>query len=94
VNESEGKHSSAELTFAGRSPAPKGDVLVTQHLLDELAAVLMRPKFRCWISVADAIAFVETLGGHADLRDDLGPPTAGVRDPDDRIKWLAIPRER
>jgi uncharacterized protein len=33
--------------------------VVTQHLLDELAAVLIRPKFRRWVSVADAIAFVE-----------------------------------
>jgi putative PIN family toxin of toxin-antitoxin system len=57
--------------------------VVTQHLLDELAAVLIRPKFRRWISVADAIAFVESLGGHADLRDDPGPPETGVRDPDD-----------
>ena len=57
--------------------------VVTQHLLDELAAVLIRPKFRRWISVADAIAFVESLGGHADLRDDPGPPTRGVRDPND-----------
>jgi uncharacterized protein len=57
--------------------------VITQHLLDELAAVLIRPKFRRWISVADAIAFVESLGGHADLRDDPGPPTTGVRDPND-----------
>jgi putative PIN family toxin of toxin-antitoxin system len=57
--------------------------VVTQHLLDELAAVLIRPKFRRWISVADAIAFVESLGGHADLRDDPGPPNTGVRDPND-----------
>lgn len=57
--------------------------VVTQHLLDELAAVLIRPKFRRWISVADAIAFVESLGGHADLRDDPGPPMTPVRDPND-----------
>lgn len=57
--------------------------VVTQHLLDELAAVLIRPKFRRWISVADAIAFVESLGGHADLRDDPGPPKTKVRDPND-----------
>ena len=57
--------------------------VVTQHLLDELAAVLIRPKFRRWISVADAIAFVESLGGHADLRDDPGPPKTRVRDPND-----------
>ncbi len=57
--------------------------VVTQHLLDELAAVLIRPKFRRWISIADAIAFVESLGGHADLRDDPGPLEKRVRDPND-----------
>ena len=57
--------------------------VVTQHLLDELVAVLIRPKFRRWISVADAIAFVESLGGHAYLRDDPGPPKTKVRDPND-----------
>lgn len=57
--------------------------VATQHLLDELAAVLIRPKFRRWISVADAIAFVESLGGHADLRADPGSPKTKVRDPDD-----------
>jgi putative PIN family toxin of toxin-antitoxin system len=64
--------------------------VVTQHLLDELAAVLIRARFRRWITVADAIAFVESLGGHADLSDDPGPPTAGVRDPhDDYLVALA-----
>lgn len=29
--------------------------MVTQHLLDELAAVLIRSKFQCWISVGDAV---------------------------------------
>ncbi|GJF18024.1 hypothetical protein NGTWS1803_36590 [Mycolicibacterium cyprinidarum] len=57
--------------------------VVTQHLLDELAAVLIRPKFRRWISIADAVAFVESLGGNADLRDDPGPPKVRVRDPND-----------
>jgi len=31
--------------------------------------------------VADAIAFVESLGGHADLRDDPGSPKTKVPDP-------------
>lgn len=57
--------------------------VVTQHLLDELTAVLIRPKFRHWLDVADAVAFVETLGGHADLHPDPGPPVRRVRDPDD-----------
>jgi putative PIN family toxin of toxin-antitoxin system len=57
--------------------------VVTRHLLDELSEVLLRPKFRRWISIADAVAFTETLGGHADLQDDPGPVAARVRDPDD-----------
>lgn len=57
--------------------------VATQHLLDELTAVLIRPKFRRWVSVADAVAFVETLGGHADLQEDPGPAAARTRDPDD-----------
>ena len=57
--------------------------VVTQHLLDELAGVLARPKFRRWLSLADTIAFVETLGGKADLQPDPGPPKQRVRDTDD-----------
>lgn len=57
--------------------------VVTQHLLDELAAVLIRPKFRRWLIVADAVSFVETMGGYADLYPDLGARTRRVRDPDD-----------
>lgn len=57
--------------------------VVTQHLLDELTTVLIRPKLRRWLSVADAVAFVESLGGHADVRDDPGPAAPRVRDPDD-----------
>lgn len=57
--------------------------VVTQPLLDELAAVLIRSKFRRWLSVADAVAFVETLAGIADLRPDPGHPPRRVRDPDD-----------
>jgi len=57
--------------------------VVSQHLLDELTAVLIRPKFRRWVSVADAVAFVETLGGYADLRPDPGTPAPRVRDPND-----------
>lgn len=58
-------------------------VVLTQQLLDELAAVLARPKFRRWIALDDAVAFVEGLGSKADLRADPGPPPQRVRDPDD-----------
>lgn len=57
--------------------------VVTQRLLDELAAVLIRPKFRRWVSVADAVAFVESLGGQAELREEPDASLTPVRDPDD-----------
>ncbi len=57
--------------------------VVSQHLLDELTAVLIRPKFRSWVSVADAVAFVQTLGGYADLYPDPDTPAPRVRDPND-----------
>lgn len=57
--------------------------VVTQHLLDELAAVLVRPKFRRWLSLADAVAFVEALGGKADLQPNPGPAKQRNRDPND-----------
>lgn len=57
--------------------------VVCQHLLDELTAVLIRPKFRRWVSVADAVAFVETLGDYADLYADPHTPATRVRDPND-----------
>lgn len=57
--------------------------VVSQRLLDELAAALTRPKFRRWISVADAVAFVEALGGSADVHPDPQQPPRRVRDQDD-----------
>lgn len=53
------------------------------HLLDELTTVLIRPKFRRWVTVADAVAFVETLGGLAEVHPDPANPPGRVRDPDD-----------
>ncbi len=57
--------------------------VASQHLLDELATVLARPKFRRWIALADAVASVEALGGEADLRPEPGAVPQRVRDPDD-----------
>lgn len=47
--------------------------VVSQQLLDELAAVLIRPKFRHWVNVA----FVEALAGYAELHPDPGLPASG-----------------
>jgi putative PIN family toxin of toxin-antitoxin system len=57
--------------------------VVSEHLLDELAAVLVRPKFRRWVSVADALAFVEALRNHGEVHDPPGHSSQAVRDPDD-----------
>ncbi len=57
--------------------------VANQHLLDELATVLARPKFRRWIALADAVASVEALGREADLPPEPGAVPQRVRDPDD-----------
>lgn len=64
--------------------------VVNQHLLDDLAGVLGRPKLRRWISLDDAVALVDALGRAAELRPDHGPVSQRVRDPeDDSIVALA-----
>lgn len=58
--------------------------VVNDHLLDELTAVLARPKFRKWIDLDDAKAFVGALTATAEVHPD--PPSTGsqrLRDPDD-----------
>jgi putative PIN family toxin of toxin-antitoxin system len=57
--------------------------VATRDLLDELAEVLGRPKFRRWFSLADAIASVEALEREADVRPDPDVVAQRVRDPDD-----------
>lgn len=57
--------------------------VVTQQLLDELSAVLIRPKFRRWLAAADAVSFADTLGTIAELHPGPGPPPRRVRDPND-----------
>jgi uncharacterized protein len=64
--------------------------LVTQQLIDELAGVLMRPKFRRWIKVADALAFIEALKGTAEWLPNPSTVPQRVRDPgDDYLVALA-----
>jgi putative PIN family toxin of toxin-antitoxin system len=62
-----------------------GQVLAvaSQRLLEELTEVLLRPKFRRWVSITDAVGFVEALGGHVQLRADPAEVSGWVRDPDD-----------
>ncbi len=57
--------------------------VVSEHLLDELAAVLVRPKFRRWVSVPDALAFVDALRNYGDVHDPPDLSSQAVRDPGD-----------
>ena len=41
--------------------------VVTQELLDELTVVLVRPKFRRWLPISDAVSFCEELAAYADV---------------------------
>jgi hypothetical protein len=45
--------------------------------------VLVRPRFRRWVSVEDALAFVEALRNLADVHAPPDPSSQRVRDPDD-----------
>jgi putative PIN family toxin of toxin-antitoxin system len=65
--------------------------IVTPHLLEELSAVLERDKFRRWVSLAEARAFVAALSDKADLRPDAGKPRRSARDPDDDYLVAADP---
>lgn len=57
--------------------------VVSPHLLEELTAILVREKFRRWVSLGDAVAFVESLGGRAELHPDRQPAGRRLRDNDD-----------
>lgn len=57
--------------------------VASPHLLDELRGVLVRPKFRRWLSLSDAVTFVDSLSAYADLLPDGERLPRVVRDPDD-----------
>lgn len=59
------------------------ELVVSERLLDELMATLLRPKFRRWIDENDAVAFVEALRLAAMIFDDPDVAERASRDPDD-----------
>lgn len=61
-------------------------LVVSPTLLDELVGVLERPKFRRWLTVEEAHAFVDALRTGASLLDDP-PATPGVT-PDPKDDYL------
>jgi putative PIN family toxin of toxin-antitoxin system len=59
------------------------ELIASPALLAELAGVLERPKFRRWLTVEEARAFVRTVRTSATLVDDPPQQHHGLRDPDD-----------
>lgn len=57
--------------------------VISQHLVDELATVLARQKFRRWVILDDALAFVDALAREGDMRPEPVEVPNRVRDPDD-----------
>ena len=62
-----------------------GEVIavVSPRLVEELALVLARPKFRRWVSLSDAQEFTRAVAARADLYPDVARPPRTTRDPDD-----------
>lgn len=54
--------------------------VISRRLLDELVTVLARPRFRRWIALTDAIAFVDALEREAELAADPLAVPRRVRD--------------
>ena len=72
----------ARLLLAAR--AGRYRLVVSPLLLSELSAVLARPKFRRYLSVEDALLYVEAIRELAEVADD--PPEEDepiTHDPDD-----------
>ena len=58
-------------------------VVASPRLLEELAEVLARRKFRRWLSADDARAFVSAVSRLAEVHDDPARSRPVSRDPDD-----------
>jgi putative PIN family toxin of toxin-antitoxin system len=59
------------------------ELIVSPALLTELAGVLERPKFRRWVTVEEARAFVQMLRISATILNDPPEQQHDLRDPDD-----------
>lgn len=64
--------------------AQRWQPVASPQLMDELADVLGRKKFRRWLSVGEAALFVTGIRLLSDVHPDPEPPTGAVTaDPDD-----------
>jgi putative PIN family toxin of toxin-antitoxin system len=70
-----------------------GEVIavVSPRLLDELASVLARPKFRRWVELSDAEEFVRAVAAKGEPHADVPEPAAATRDrADDYLVALSV----
>jgi len=63
--------------------AERFELVVSQTLLAELDGVLVRPKFRRWVSESDRLEFVAELARSATVVVDPPAPSSLSPDPDD-----------
>lgn len=68
------------------------EILVCPHLLDELGDVLLRRKFRKYVTADEAMAFVELIRLIATMRPDPEPRPGLTPDPKDDY-LVALARE-
>jgi uncharacterized protein len=73
--------SPAELLSAAREE--RFDLVASPRLLAELAGVLRREKFRSYITLEEAVEYVEGLTLLAETVSDAHPPPRVGRDPND-----------
>jgi uncharacterized protein len=60
------------------------ELVVSPTLLAELAEVLGRPRFRTYVTVAEAVAYAELVGHEGTIHDDPPPSERPLcADPDD-----------
>jgi len=77
--------------LAGAARAERFDLIASPKLLAELAGVLRREKFRRYVTVDEADAFVEGLALLAEIVADVESPARVSGDPgDDYLVALAL----
>ena len=63
------------------------ELIVSDHLLDELRTVLMRPKFRRYRTEEEVVAYVESFRAATMVAD---PPTRRIVPSDERDDYLML----
>lgn len=89
-----GKEGSAPQLVLEALGADQIQVVVSPRLIDELEAVLARPKFASRTTAQERDEFVARIQDQAELARDPEPGTASVRDPKDEYVVALARTER